>query len=178
MVLEKNVIKNRIQKLLLILLFSSGSMIAQQKIQEGLTFIGKNNNNKLIDLNRFMSVSIDSIPDKCLSAEGLFKFKISVEGNVDTVEVSGNLPGKLIKSIKERILLTNNRWVFNDSLKKRGKSMVFFSPVYVSMNLEHGCNAVDPESYGWLFDFFEKRNIIQGPNNKHLISPGLYYGMR
>lgn len=161
--------------IVMLLLNFSKSIIAQQKIVEGVSFVGEKNN-PLISLNRFLSVSVDSISEKCISAEGLFKFQIDVEGNVADIEVLGNLPDKLVKLIKARIALTNNHWMISDSIKKKKESLVFFYPVYISMQLKYGCNAKDPKSYRWLFEFFDKKNIILGTKG-YMIKPELYFGI-
>lgn len=133
---------------------------------------------RLIKLDYFLSVKSDFQTEKCLSASGVFKFRVDAGGSVVDIEVKGNLPDTLVNLIKKKIHSTNGYWKFTDLERVSSKSKWFVYPVYVEYLLSDNCKIEVDKSYYWLSELFDKSNPIINTPTAYLIRPNIYTAIK
>lgn len=173
-------VNNKIVFLQVLMFFVANIIFAQQKIDEGVFFIGKQNNS-YVSLNKFLTnYEIDNIKDigKCSVASNVFKFEVTPKGKVVSLDIQGDLPIIFEEKIKERILLLEDLWSLSDVVKGEDKNLIFYYPVYMSINLEDECNVRDHESFGWLTKVFDKEKVLFAKDKNYMIRPEYWSAIR
>ncbi|MFH6991783.1 hypothetical protein [Flavobacterium sp. FlaQc-48] len=146
---------------------------AQHQIDKDITFSFKGKNN-YVPLNTFLAYykfDHEDLP-KCMTASGVFKFQVTPIGKIASIDVEGDLPEDLIKLIKERIMLTEEHWVFSDSILKSGKNIEFYYPFYMEISLLEDCKTNVHESQGLLIKLFSDQKILHVRDEIYFIAPG------
>ena len=147
--------------ILTLVIFITGGTNAQHQIDKDVTFSVKGEKS-FIKLNKYLALITfdDRYLGHCLKTSGIFKFEVSPEGKIASIDVEGNLPSLLVNTIKERIYLTEDKWIFSDNILKKNKNIVFYYPVYFSIDLEDNCDSDFHESFEILKKLFEKQSVI------------------
>ncbi|MET0945879.1 MAG: hypothetical protein ABWY22_10750 [Flavobacterium sp.] len=156
-----------------ITLFIANCSTAQHQIDKDITFSFKGKNN-YVPLNTFLSYykfDKEDLP-KCMAASGLFKFQVTPKGKIASIDTEGNLPEDLIKLIKERIMLTEDHWVFSDSILKAGKNIEFYYPFYLEINMLLDCETNIHESLDLLIKLFRDQKVLHAEGTVYFIAPG------
>ncbi|MGQ7944180.1 hypothetical protein [Flavobacterium sp. WC2509] len=157
---------------IVITLFITNCITAQHQIDKDVTFSFKGKNN-YIPLNTFLAYyKLDKENlSKCMAASGILKFQVTPKGKIASINTEGNLPEDLVKLIKERIMLTEDHWVFSYSILKSGKNIEFYYPFYLSINLKTDCKIKVHESYNLLSDLCGAQKVLHIRNEIYFIAP-------
>jgi hypothetical protein len=169
--------------LLVLFLFLSIKNIAQQKIDKDIAFSYKEEGKtRYMQLNQFLStfeVDKSFVWKDCMVNSGIFKFTVNTDSKVVSIDVEGNLPDAIVKSIKNKIMLTENHWIFSKSKKQQKKSIKFFFPFYLSIYVEKNCDLKDHyEPVSWVKEFLNGQKIKDMGNNLYLIHPEFWNAYR
>ncbi|KAF2517202.1 hypothetical protein [Flavobacterium foetidum] len=163
-------------RIIVILLFAfiRNYTAAQHKIDKDVTFSFKGKNNYAV-LNSFLgNFKLDEIiSEDCTSISGIIKFQITPNGKIGPIIVEGNLPETLIKAVEARISLTENNWVFSESIIKNNKNIQFYYPIYIE--LPSKCNFKIHESYYLLKQLFENQKVLRIKDGVYYIEPLVWY---
>lgn len=163
---------------LILFLFLSSNMFAQQQTEPA--FIYKDLNNKsLSKLDYFLESFTPVTLKNCVFASGTFRFRITGKGKISNLEIKGNLPDTLVYSIKKRILETEKYWAYSNAIEASFLSKWFVVPVFVDVKETPNCerNKAIGENYLWLNQLFDKQNRIISTPTSYLLPPIYYFGM-
>ncbi|MGQ7944181.1 hypothetical protein [Flavobacterium sp. WC2509] len=158
---------------IIIALFITNCITAQHKIDNDIAFSFKGKNN-YIPLNTFLAYyKFDKENlSKCIAASGIIKFQVTPKSKIASINTEGNLPDDLIKLIKERIMLTEDHWVFSDSILKSGKNIEFYYPFYMEINMLIDCKISTNESFNLLIEMFGDQKVLHIRDKIYYIAPG------
>ncbi|MFH6991785.1 hypothetical protein [Flavobacterium sp. FlaQc-48] len=70
-------------------------------------------------------------------------------------------------------MLTEDHWVFSDSIFTTGKNIEFYYPVYIE--LPDKCNFKIHESYDLLERLFENQKVLRVKNEIYYIQPVVWH---
>jgi hypothetical protein len=163
----------RIIFIIVVTLFTANCITAQHQIDKDVTFSFKGKNN-YVPLNTFLAYykfDKKGLP-QCMTASGIFKFQVTPKGKIASIDTEGNLPEDLIKLINERIMLTEDHWVFSDRVVKSGKNIEFYYPFYFDITIVQGCILRTHESYDLLRELCGNQKVLHVRDEIYYISPG------
>jgi hypothetical protein len=175
-IMERSV-QIRIILIFILFLFFSGHSIAQHQIDEDVTFSykGKKNYAKLNPFLGYYEFDHNKL-EKCMTASGIIKFQITPKGKIASINTYGNLPKELIEAVKERIMLTENCWIFSKNISN--KNIEFYYPIYLYINRQDKCNIETHESMMLLNMLFEKQEVVRVKENTYMIKPAVWSAIR
>lgn len=160
--------------ILILITFSIITSNAQHQIDKDVTFSQKGKKS-FVKLNPFLAkykIDFQNF-ENCANSSGVVKFQVTPKGKIASIDVEGNLPSVLIDSVKVRILLTENKWIFSDAILEKNKNIVFYYPLYIQQTAK--CNYRIHESYDLLMKLFKKQSVLLVDNDLYIIEPLLWH---
>ena len=79
----------------------------------------------------------------------------------------------MVEAIKERILLTENKWIFSEAVIKKNNNIEFYYPIYIQKSKK--CNFKIHESHDLIIKLFKKYSVLSFDNNIYFIEPLIWY---
>jgi hypothetical protein len=136
--------------------------------------------NKEVSIGNFLG-SFRRLPlGDCLFAYGMVRFKVNEKKMIDTIEVTGNLPDTLVKTIRHNIIETQNHWLYSQSRDSQKTKRWFVVPVFVEKQSANGCN-VDHgllEAHDWMNQLFDKKHQVIITPTSYLLAPMIISSVR
>ena len=158
--------------IIILAMFNISITNAQHQIDKDVTFSLKGEKN-FAKLNPFLSYINFEPHESCENKSGIIKFKVTPEGKIASINVEGNLPPLLVEKTKERIMLTEKKWIFSSSFTKRDKIIEFYYPIYLEQSEE--CKFKIHESYDLIIKLFKKHSIITIDDDTYFIEPMVWH---
>lgn len=125
------------------------------------------------DLGSFLSRHKEVPREKCLYATGALRFRVSKEGKIVDLQVTGKLPDTLVQVLKARLLESEPYWVYQQPYDSTKAYKWFVQPVFVTYELQDGCRDETGimDTYGLLLNLFQKGESVITTSTSYLLSP-------